>query len=124
MSGTNDPIVTNKIVKTIFSCYNKSMLEKILFEWQQMSLTLAVIIFFAYVFVDGLYAYYTLKVVDLNEYRSATSGAVIHLVLAFGVLNYINNFLYIIPLALGSWVGTFFLIRSERMKSEQKNTTV
>ncbi|MCK9351221.1 MAG: hypothetical protein WCT49_01585 [Candidatus Paceibacterota bacterium] len=100
------------------------MLEKILLEWNQINFALAALIFFAYVFVDGLYAYYTLKVVDLNEYRSATSGAVIHLVLAFGVLNYINNFLYIVPLVLGSWVGTFFLVRSERIKSEQKNKAV
>jgi hypothetical protein len=96
------------------------MLEKILFEWNAVNIPLAAVIFFAYIFVDGLYAYYTIKVVELNEYHSATSGAVIHLVLAFGVLNYVNNFLYVIPLALGSWVGTFFMIRSQRKKSASR----
>ena len=94
------------------------MLDKIIFEWNEMNLILSVAIFLVYILVDGLYAYYTLKVVELSEYRSATSGAVIHLMLAFGVLNYVNNFLYIIPLALGSWVGTFYLVRSERLKKK------
>lgn len=78
--------------------------------------SLAVIIFCVYVVVDALYARYTLSVTQLRPFSAATTGLVIHFMLAFGVINYINNYLYIIPLALGSWVGTFIVIYKEKNK--------
>jgi hypothetical protein len=81
---------------------------------QTFDFNLAFIIFLAYLFIDGLYAYYTLSIVKLKPFSAATSGAIIYLLLAIGVLNYINNFLYLIPLGLGSWFGTFIVIYRKR----------
>lgn len=55
-----------------------------------------------------------------NEYGAATTGAAIHFMIAFGVINYTENWLYIFPLALGSWVGTFLVVRRERLKKGDK----
>ena len=71
----------------------------------------AVGVFTAYILVDGMYAYYTLAVVDKRPFVSATIGALIHFLIALGVLSYIQNYLYIIPLAMGSWIGTFLVIK-------------
>lgn len=77
---------------------------------QNFSFVTAFLIFFAYFFADALYAYYTLSVVSLKPYTSATVGALMYFLLAFGIINYVNNFLYLIPLVVGSWLGTFIVV--------------
>jgi hypothetical protein len=72
---------------------------------------LAMCVFAAYVLVDGLYAYYTLAVVKRSAVSAATTGAAMHFLLALGVISYIKNYWYIIPLALGSWLGTYLVVK-------------
>lgn len=80
----------------------------------------ALVVMIGYVAVDGLYAKYTLEVVALRPARSATIGASMHLLLAYGVINYTENWLYVFPLIVGSWVGTFYVVKKEREKSIRK----
>jgi hypothetical protein len=82
--------------------------------------TIAFLILFAYTITDALYAKYTLDVANYNEYKSASIGVVIHFFIAFGVINYTQNWLYIFPLAIGSWFGTFFMVRRERLRKVKK----
>ena len=81
---------------------------------QHFDIVTAVLIFAAYLVIDGLYAYYTYAVVKKDPFAAATTGFVMHFLLAFGVINYVGNFLYVIPLAMGSWVGTYLMVRRER----------
>ncbi|MBX9906953.1 hypothetical protein K2X96_03580 [Patescibacteria group bacterium] len=71
----------------------------------------ALLVFVAYLVVDAMYAYYTIAVMDKRPVRAATVGSLMHFLIALGVLSYVQNYLYIIPLALGSWVGTFLVVR-------------
>lgn len=87
---------------------------------QNFDFVLAAVIFVAYIAIDALYAYYTLAVTGRHAFSSATSGLVIHFLLAFGVINYVQNYLYIIPLALGSWVGTYVMVKYEHDKMISK----
>jgi hypothetical protein len=75
-------------------------------------------VLFGYVLVDGLYAKYTLEVVSLQPFKSATIGAGMHLLLAFGILNYTENWLYVFPLVIGSWLGTYFVVSVEKNKKQ------
>ncbi len=79
----------------------------------EFSFGLAIIILFAYVLIDGMYAFYTQSVVRGKAFVSATTSAVMHFLIAFGVLNYVQNFWYIIPLAIGSWIGTYIVVRMD-----------
>jgi hypothetical protein len=81
--------------------------------WQSFDFKIALMIFGVYVLTDALYAYYTLSVTKKKPVTSASIGAFMHFLIAFGVLNYIQNYLYVIPLALGSWVGTYAVVRHE-----------
>jgi len=81
-----------------------------LINLQNFSFVTAFLIFIAYFFADALYAYYTLSVLSLKPYTSATVGALMYFLLAFGIINYVNNYLYLIPLVLGSWLGTFIVV--------------
>ncbi|MEY4723766.1 MAG: hypothetical protein RLZZ324_1279, partial [Candidatus Parcubacteria bacterium] len=77
------------------------------FDWP-----LAVLVFFTYAVIDAMYAWYTLVVTARRPFASANVSFLMHFLLAFGVLTYTSNPLYIIPLACGSWVGTFLVVKT------------
>lgn len=83
-------------------------------HWQSVDIKIALTVFVAYVLVDAMYAYYTIAVTQKRPIASASVGAMMHFFIAFGVLNYVQNYLYIIPLALGSWVGTYIVVRYDK----------
>ncbi len=84
--------------------------------WSEFRFEIALLIFVAYIVVDGMYAYYTLAVTKRKPYAAANVGALMHFILALGVLSYVQNYLYLIPLAFGSWVGTFIIVKKEQSK--------
>lgn len=76
----------------------------------QFDIGTAVLVFVAYILIDGMYAYYTIMVTRKRPVVSATTGALMHFLIAFGVLSYVDNYLYLIPLVLGSWIGTYLVV--------------
>lgn len=82
--------------------------------WEHFSFPTAVLIMVAYFVLDAMYAYYTIKVTEKRPVSAASIGALMHFILAFGVLSYVQNFLYVIPIAIGSWLGTYTMVRYER----------
>lgn len=80
---------------------------------KEFSFLIAGLIFVSYILIDGAYAYYTLAVMKRRPVVSATVGSLMHFLIAFGVLNYVQNYLYIFPLALGSWVGTYLVVKRD-----------
>lgn len=85
----------------------------ILSHWQSFDFKIAVILFFAYLLIDAMYAYYTQSITRKKPVAAASVGATMHFLIAFGVLNYVENYLYVVPLALGSWVGTYLVVRHD-----------
>lgn len=95
-------------------------MENILNAMKTFDFTIGILILVLYMITDALYAKYTLDVANYNEYKAATIGATIHFFIAFGVINYTQNWLYIFPLAIGSWIGTFITVRRERLNKIKK----
>jgi len=73
----------------------------------EFNIWIAAGVFTAYLAVDALYAMYTISVVKRRAVVSANISFAMHFLLAVGVLSYVENFWYVVPLAMGSWVGTF-----------------
>jgi ABC-type uncharacterized transport system permease subunit len=80
----------------------------------------AIGLFFLYIVVDVMYAFYTLAVTDLKPWRSATIGALMYVLLAAGVISYSSNPWYLIPIGMGSWIGTYIAVSIEK-KRKAKN---
>ena len=72
------------------------------FSW-----TTAATIFVTYVAVDILYALYIIQVERRRALAAASISSVLYSLLAYGVITYSRNPLYLIPLATGAWIGTF-----------------
>jgi len=91
-------------------------MEKIQLLYSNFNGWIALGVMISYILIDGLYVKYTLEVVSLKPFKSATIGSFMHVLLAFGVINYTENWLYIFPLILGSWIGTYAVVRWEKTK--------
>ncbi len=74
------------------------MYESALLAWQTFDWSTAVLVFLAYVLIDGMYAYYTVAVTNKKAVSAATVGSLMHFLIALGVLSYVENYLYLLPL--------------------------
>lgn len=84
--------------------------------WVNFNGYLAVGLFVAYVVVDILYVYYTLYVTRLQSVAAAHTSVAIYLIAIFGVINYVNNYLYVIPISIGAWLGTYATVEWEKRR--------
>lgn len=76
----------------------------------------AVLLFLAYIAVDAIYAYYTLAITRQQALRAANISFIYYFVVALGVLSYVHNYLYVIPVAAGSWLGTYLVVKRSDFK--------
>ncbi len=90
------------------------IIEKIVWAWNDLDFLIVAGIFVAYFIYDVLYAHYTLSVASLKATSAATFGAILYTISAFGVLSYVENLLYVIPMVLGGWLGTYWAIKKEK----------
>lgn len=70
----------------------------------------AAVIFATYVAVDILYAAYIICVERRRALAAAAISSVLYSLLAFGVITYSKNPLYLIPLAAGAFLGTYVTV--------------
>ena len=75
------------------------------FSWPTAALILLV-----YIVVDMLYAYYIIQVEQRQALKAAAVSAVLYSLLAFGVVSYSRNILYLFPLATGAFIGTYLTV--------------
>jgi len=82
---------------------------------------IALLVLIVYAVTDAVYAKYTLEITNCKPAQAATTGSLLHFLLAFGVISYTQNWLYIFPLAIGSWLGTYYYVKSEKNKNKIVN---
>ena len=78
---------------------------------------IAAALFCIYFLLDAINSYFTIKVVQMAPTHAACAGCTMHFFIALGVLCYVNNFLYLIPMMMGSWLGIFSLLSYRRWKA-------
>jgi hypothetical protein len=74
----------------------------------------AALILLVYIVVDMLYAYYIICVEKRDPWKAAAVSSVLYSLLAFGVVSYSKNILYLFPLATGAFIGTFITVSWKR----------
>lgn len=75
-----------------------------------MSPLIFIAVFFATLITDALWALYLIKVTEKNPLLAASYGSFIHILSAFTVISYTKNSLYLIPLVVGSFIGTYLVV--------------
>lgn len=79
----------------------------------------AALIFFTYVAIDMLYAYYIICVEERRPIPAAATTSLIYSLLAYGVVSYSQNILYLVPLASGAFFGTFIMVSIKKRKEKK-----
>jgi len=89
------------------------------FSW-----THALAIFAAYCSTDWLFTIYTVSIVERRKLLAANVGVGIYLLGAFGVLSYVGDWRYIIPMCIGGWVGTYLSVWHEQWKDKKASAGI
>jgi hypothetical protein len=63
---------------------------------------------------DACWALYMLYVTKKSPVLATSYGVIIHILTAFTVISYTSNFLYLIPLVIGSFIGTCLVVRHSK----------
>lgn len=75
-----------------------------------MKLWIGLSVFAAYATLDALYAIYTEALVAHRAHRAAFTAVFIYALSAYGVRSYMSDPIYMLPLVLGAWSGTYITV--------------
>lgn len=71
----------------------------------------ALTVFVAYVVFDILYALYVLCVSRQQAIAASAISSLLYSLGAYGVMTYLHNVWYLLPLALGAFLGTYIAVK-------------
>ena len=71
----------------------------------------AATVFVVYVVFDILYALYVLCVSQKRAFAASGISALLYSLGAYGVMSYLHNIWYLVPLAAGAFIGTYIAVR-------------
>lgn len=71
------------------------------------NINIAIVIFITYFILDMFYAYYILCIESRKNLMSSFMAGMITSLSAFGIVSFSKNMLYIVPLFLGAFAGTY-----------------
>ena len=78
------------------------------------SIVYAVALFFLAMILDAVYAMYTFALTKHQSMLASTMSGLVYVLGAVGVVSYVSNKLYLIPLSLGAFVGTIVVVEYEK----------
>jgi len=87
------------------------MVEKLMVMVNDINLWTWLILFVIYFAFDILYAKYILSVNKLRALKAANLSAVLYLLTVYGTIEYVENVINVIPILLGSWLGTYVSLK-------------
>jgi uncharacterized membrane protein YfcA len=77
------------------------------------------LLFVVYLIFDILSTLYLRAVSELKAGKASTLSTILFLMSIYGTIEYINNFVYIIPIAIGGFLGSYITIRWLKQESEK-----
>lgn len=86
----------------------------------EVNIWTAILLFGLYLVFDSLYTLYVHAISQYKALRATVLSMVIYLISVYGTIEYINNFVYILPIALGGAIGTYITIRITKRNSEKQ----
>ncbi len=78
---------------------------------EKINLLTWLILFVVYTCFDTLYVIYIQAITDVKALKASIIGSVMYLLTAYGTIEYIDNFVNLIPILVGGFIGTFFTLK-------------
>jgi len=83
-------------------------------------INIAILIFVTYFILDMFYAYYILCIESRQNLMSSFMAGMITSLSAFGIVSFSKNMIYIVPLFLGAFVGTYVTMKLKEILQSRK----
>jgi hypothetical protein len=80
------------------------------------------VLFAVYLAFDVFYAKYVLALSKLQALKAANLSVVMYILTVYGTIQYVENPINAIPVALGAWLGTYLTVKHECNGREGKTT--
>jgi len=77
-------------------------------------LLFAIGLFFIAMLLDAVYAIYTFAMIKYKSLLSGFMSGLVYIFGAVGVVSYVNNKWYLVPLSMGAFIGTIIVIEYEK----------
>ncbi len=85
-----------------------------------MDWKIALLLFFSNILDDILCVLYTRRIVAGKSIQAAVLTGFLTVIVAFSVINYVENKWYLIPTVCGSMIGTFYAIKIDKYLKKKK----
>jgi hypothetical protein len=72
------------------------------------------LLFCVSIIYDIFYTKSIIHISRLNAAGAANLSVLLYLMMAYGTINYVKNFINLIPIAIGAWIGTYGILKYER----------
>lgn len=86
-----------------------------------MEFWLAVLLFFSNIADDVLAVLFVRRTAAGNAVQASLISGLLTILIAFSVVNYVENKLYLIPIVVGSMVGCYVAVRLDKLYRRKKN---
>jgi hypothetical protein len=83
-------------------------------------INIAILIFVTYFILDMFYAYYILCIESRQNLMSSFMAGMITSLSAFGIVSFSKNMMYVIPLFLGAFAGTYVTMKAKEILQSRK----
>jgi hypothetical protein len=81
---------------------------------------IAVGLFFVSAVLDAVFALYTVAVIKSKPLYAANMSLLTYVLYAVGVVNFVQNKWYIVPLSAGAFTGSYIVVKREANKKIAK----
>ncbi len=89
--------------------------------WWDFSFLWAIGLFLFYLMVEMLDSSLTFSLTQHKSLKSASVTFILYITLAVEIAAIVSNYLYIIPIAIGAALGSFFTVEYEKRKRPLKS---
>lgn len=86
---------------------------------QHFNLGYSIFLFFAALALDAVFAMYTFSVTKHQSVKAGLLSALIYVLSAVGIVSFVNNKIYVIPLSLGAFFGAFLIVEKEKRNTKK-----
>ena len=100
--------------------FQKRMIFGKMTTTNNFDINIAILIFVTYFILDMFYAYYILCIESRQNLMSSFMAGMITSLSAFGVVSFSKNMIYVIPLFLGAFAGTFVTMKTKQILQSRK----
>lgn len=84
----------------------------------EFKLWLAALMFLLYIAYDYVYAIYYMYVAQKRPFMAANSAVTLYMLSSLATVIFLGNKLYLIPILLGSYIGTYIAVKYHPVKDK------